>query len=166
METFIHFIYDTCLGFLAKVVGCVMVLSVVVQIACRYLPMTPFGWTEELARLTFIWFCFIGAAMTLSRMKHLTIDYFYLKMNEQSKFALNVLTWVVVTVFSSIAAYYGATLVTIVAMQKSPMLQLPMSYFYASVPFGCGLFAFYGFVSLVWCIMGKHATVVISDEVN
>ncbi len=163
MRAFIHFIYDTCLGFVVKVLGIAMVLSVVVQIACRYLPMTPLRWTEELARLTFIWFCFLGSAMTLSRLKHLTIDFFYLKMSAGSKYLLNILTWVVVIFFSVIIGLYGARLTGIVAMQRSPMLELPMSYFYAAVPVAALLFAVYGLAALVGCLKGDPEYVLLAD---
>lgn len=163
MRSFITFIYDTVLGFAVKVIGIVMVLSVTVQIACRYFPMTPLRWTEELARLTFIWFCFLGAAMTLSRFKHLSIDFFYLKMSSRARYFLDLLTWAVVVGFSGVIGVYGIQLTRIVAMQKSPMLQLPMSYFYAAAPAGAVLFAIYGAAAFVGCLKGDAASVLIVD---
>lgn len=163
MRSFIVFIYDTCLGFAVKVVGSVMVLSVVIQIACRYFPMAPLRWTEEMARLTFIWFSFLGAAMTLSRFKHLAIDFFYLKMSPRIRRFLNLLTWLVVIGFSGVIGLYGMWLTRIVDMQRSPMLQLPMSYFYAAVPVGAALFALYGAAAFIACLRGEPEAVLIVD---
>jgi TRAP-type C4-dicarboxylate transport system permease small subunit len=163
MQKIVFFIFDTCLGFLAKVTGILMLVSVVVQIACRYLPMAPLRWTEELARLTFIWYCFIGAATTLARRKHLTIDYIYQKLTRRAQHILDILTWIVVIGFSSALAVFGIYMVGVVAIQRSPMLDLPMSIFYGAVPFGCSLFAFYGLVSLIACLKGDNSVTAVTD---
>ncbi len=163
MQKLIHFMYDTVLGFLVKLIGSIMVLSVIIQIACRYLPMTPLRWTEELARLTFIWFSFLGSAMTLSRLQHLSIDYFFLKLDERTQKLFNSFAWLVMAFFSTIIAFYGMRLTGIVAMQRSPMLQLPMSYFYAAVPVGGILLAFYALVSFAYSIFGSNKAVVVAE---
>ncbi|MCL1817465.1 MAG: TRAP transporter small permease [Spirochaetaceae bacterium] len=163
MQKIVFFIFDTCLGFLAKVVGSLMLVSVVVQIACRYLPMAPLRWTEELARLTFIWYCFIGAATTLARRKHLTIDYIYLKLSPRARHTLDILTWLVVIGFSSALTVFGIHMTKVVAIQRSPMLDLSMSLFYGAVPFGCSLFAFYGLVSLAACLRGDNKLTSVVD---
>ncbi|MDR1933539.1 MAG: TRAP transporter small permease [Spirochaetales bacterium] len=163
MQKLVFFIYDTCLGFLAKIIGLVMLLSVVVQIACRYLPMAPLRWTEELARLSFIWYCFMGAATTLAKRKHLTIDYFYLKLNTRIRKVLDVLSWGVVIGFSSALTVYGVYMVKVVSIQRSPMLDLSMSLFYGAVPAGCFLFAFYGLVSLIACLRGDNTATAIKE---
>ena len=164
MRKIIFFVYDTCLGFLAKVVGTLMLISVVVQILCRYLPMTPLRWTEELARLTFIWFCFIGATTTLAKRKHLTIDFIYLKLSPHVRHILNIFTWFIVIGFSLPLTIFGIRMVGVVAIQRSPMLNLPMSVFYGAVPFGCGLFALYGILSLAACLMGDNTKTAIPAE--
>jgi len=128
-------IFDTLLGFLAKVFGIVMVLSVVVQIACRYLPMAPLRWTEEMARLTFAWFSFIAAVMTYAQNKHLSMDFLYRTMNDKTKHVLDIVAHAAVLVFSLVVTYYGIKLLGIVKIQRSPMLRISMAYFYASVPF-------------------------------
>lgn len=163
MQKFIFFLYDGCLGFAVKVLGIVMLTSVVIQIATRYIPMVTIGWTEELARLTFIWFCFISAAMTLSRRGHLTIDYLYVKMGKRSRHLLDVFAWVVVTVFSSSIAVYGARLVRMMSLQRSPMLQLPLSYFYAAVPVGSALCALYALISLGFCLLRDDQMIALKD---
>ena len=163
MQKIVFFVFDTCLGFLAKVIGSVMLASVVVQIACRYLPMTPLRWTEELARLTFIWYCFIGATTTLAKRKHLTIDFIYLKLSKHAQHVMDILTWLVVIVFSLPLTVFGIHMAKVVAIQRSPMLNLSMSIFYGAVPFGCGLFAFYGLASLIFCLKGDNTKMVIPE---
>lgn len=149
-----HLIFDTLLGFLAKVFGLVMVISVVIQIACRYLPMAPLRWTEEMARLTFAWFSFIAAVMTYAQNKHLSMDFFYRTMNEKVKRVLDIVAHVVVLVFAVVVTYYGIKLLGIVKIQRSPMLRISMAYFYASVPFSGALLGVKAVFNLIHYLTG------------
>jgi len=134
-----HILFEVILGFLAKVFGGIMAVAVVVQILCRYLPLN-FAWTEELARLMFMWFSFTGAALTFGKNKHLSIDLLYLKFSPAVQRVLNIFGQLVIFAFSAIICYYGFHLLKIVSMQTSPMLRISMKYFYAAVPYGGLLF--------------------------
>ncbi len=144
MKRFVDVLFNTVIAGFVKVLGVVMVLSILVQIVMRYLPTNPFMWTEELARLTFVWFCFMSATIALPKGMHLSIDYFFNRMSGRVKFLLNFSTWMLIMIFSVIITYYGFKLVGITYIQKSPHMSLPLSYFYASVPAAGGLFLIYG----------------------
>lgn len=149
MEKLIHSVYDRILGIMVTIIGIVMVCAVLLQISARYLPVAGLIWTEELARLTFIWFFFLSAALTLSKKKHLGIDFFYLKATKKLQYYLDILAQVVIFMFGIIITYYGIHLVGIVSIQKSPVLQLSLSYFYAAVPAAGVLFALISGLSIV-----------------
>lgn len=144
MKRFIDVLFNTVVTGFVKILGIVMVLSILVQILMRYLPSNPFMWTEELARLTFVWFCFMSATIVLTKGMHLGIDYFYNKVSVRAKTLLTLFTWTLIMIFSGIITYYGSKLVGMTHIQQSPFLSLPLSYFYASVPVAGGLFLIYG----------------------
>jgi TRAP-type C4-dicarboxylate transport system permease small subunit len=48
-------------------------ITMVLQIAFRYLLATPLTWTEELARYLYIWACWLGAPVALRRGNHILI---------------------------------------------------------------------------------------------
>jgi TRAP-type C4-dicarboxylate transport system permease small subunit len=149
VKKFVHILYNVIMAKFVKVLGIVMVLSVLLQIAMRYTPTNPFMWTEELARLTFVWFCFMGATVGLVNKMHLSVDYLYTKVNERFKKILNYITWTLIIVFSGIITYYGILLVQMTYMQESPVMGLPLSFFYASVPVAGGLFIIYSLTVLI-----------------
>lgn len=164
MDNFIHIVYDKILGILVSFIGTVMVCAVLIQVAARYLPVVGFNWTEELARLTFVWFCFLATAYTLSKKMHLGIDYFYLKMSKKVQHFLDILAFAVVFAFGTILTYYGIFLLGIVSIQKSPVLQLSLSYFYAAVPVAGILFVVFSGLSIVkLCLKQKEKPSIIQN---
>jgi TRAP-type C4-dicarboxylate transport system permease small subunit len=50
-----------------------ILLTMVLQIAFRYVLAAPLTWTEELARYLYIWACWLGAPVALRRGNHVTI---------------------------------------------------------------------------------------------
>ncbi|MGB5082263.1 MAG: TRAP transporter small permease [Burkholderiales bacterium] len=52
----------------------VLFVSLVVQVACRFVFGAPAAWTEELAAIAFIWVIFWGAAFTLPLEGHAAVD--------------------------------------------------------------------------------------------
>ena len=137
------------LSFFIKILGIVMVLSVVLQITGRYVPMISFMWTEELARLTFIWFCFLGIAITYHYKGHMSINYFCAKLNTNLQRFFGYLCNILILVFSSIITYYGIRLSIMARVQTSPMLQLSFSWFYAAVPAGFMLIAIFSNLEII-----------------
>lgn len=68
--------YTLVIGKIVMAVGAVMVLAIAVQIATRYIPGFSITWTDELARLMFVWYGFLGAALAVPKGVHLGIDFF------------------------------------------------------------------------------------------
>ena len=73
MEKFIHILFDVIIGFIVKIIGFVMIGAVLLQIAFRYLPISGMC-TDELGRLSFIWFGMLAMAITFIKGMHLSID--------------------------------------------------------------------------------------------
>jgi TRAP-type C4-dicarboxylate transport system permease small subunit len=114
--------------------GFVMVVAIVLQILCRYIPALGFNWTEELARLTFIWFCFIGLAMTVHLKGHMGIDYLVIKLSRGRQRALGVFSEIVILGFSLVLTYNGFLFVMMSRNTVSPVLNISVRWFYAAVP--------------------------------
>lgn len=58
------------------------------QIGSRWLLNDPSLWSEELARVLFMYMCMIGCAMALKRGSHVNITYFSDKLPEKARLAL------------------------------------------------------------------------------
>ena len=119
----------------------VLVVTTSLQVFTRYVLNAPLSWTEELARILFIWITFIGAAVIAKRSGHISID-----------FVANLLPpgarrWVLVAAHAASVAILlllgvkGVELLRITGISASPALGIPWAYVYAAFPVGMFLMA-------------------------
>lgn len=101
--------YTLVIGKIVMAVGAVMVLAIAVQIATRYIPGFSITWTDELARLMFVWYGFLGAALAVPKGVHLGIDYFYRKSRGWLRKCFDGVVVTCMLIFSGTVLYSGAT---------------------------------------------------------
>ena len=75
------------------------------QISSRWLLNDPSLWSEELARVLFMYMCMIGCAMALKRGEHVNITFFSDKLPEKARLAL-ILSLEVAVLISIFAIIY------------------------------------------------------------
>jgi TRAP-type C4-dicarboxylate transport system permease small subunit len=134
MEKFIHVLYDYIIEYIVRLIGVLLITTVLMQIFTRIFFKIPFSWTDELARFTFIWYCFLGSVLTMHKKMHLGIDYFESKMKERGRFVNRVFVYAIQIFFATLLAYYGYKLLGIVGRQKSPIMRIQMKYMYSVLP--------------------------------
>ena len=73
MNRFFRWIFHPIEG---VVIAVTVVMSVVVflQVVLRYILDQPFGWTEEMGRVTFLVFVMLGAALAYRDNRHFGLD--------------------------------------------------------------------------------------------
>ena len=155
MEKVVHILYDKILAKLIGLIGVVMVVCILAQILTRTFLRLPFAWTDELARFSFLYFCFLGGVMTLRYKLHLGIDFFESKMPEKIKFINRIFVYTMIILFGLFLGVYGLRLMDIVGIQLTPILRIPMRYVYFSMPLAGFLYAFLGFYQMYCHITGK-----------
>lgn len=134
MERFINILYDVIISNLLKIIGVIMTLTILLQIFSRAFMNVPFSWTEELSRITFMWFCFLGSSIAMKKKAHLGIDYFVNKFSPKTKFVNELIIYVLVGSFGFVLLKYGLKVTKIMHKQVSSVMRIPMSYFYAVIP--------------------------------
>lgn len=142
-------VFDGVVATAAKIIGLVMVASILLQIASRMLLKVPFPWTDELARGTFIWFCFLGSALAMRQYAHLGIDFFRSKLSDKGQLLSDIVVSLCVIAFGFIVAYYGYGLLKIVGRQRTPIMRISMQWFYLVVPISGALLSLQGIEFLI-----------------
>lgn len=134
---------DSALSFVVKVLGLCLLITVSLQVISRY---TPFNlvWTDEVARLIFVWFAMLSIAVAYIENKHLTLDLVYDKLKPGVQRALTLISNVLTLAVACMIAYTGFTLLRTVKIQESPITQLSMAWFYAAVPVGFTVISVFG----------------------
>ena len=147
--------YTLVIGKIVMAVGAVMVLAIAVQIATRYIPGFSITWTDELARLMFVWYGFLGAALAVPKGVHLGIDFFYRKSRGWLRKCFDGVVVTCMLIFSGTVLYSGATLLKVVSRQNSSVLGVPLTYFYGTVPVCALLILIYTIAMLIDELRGE-----------
>ncbi|WP_373893749.1 TRAP transporter small permease [Virgibacillus sp. CBA3643] len=73
----------------------VLVFATFLQVIFRFVLNSPLTWTEELARLCFVWLCVFGSSMALRQGKHIKFDYL---TNKLLRYKLNRIRAIIVNI--------------------------------------------------------------------
>lgn len=133
--------YDIFSDFLERVVEIVgitllvlMVITIGVQVFCRYfLNFTP-SWSEDLSLLFMIWFSFLGIALGVKRDTHLSIEFFFNRLSKNFQRFITDFNYILILFFSYILFTRGIILVRMTLNSKMPSLKVPTSVLYIVIP--------------------------------
>jgi TRAP-type C4-dicarboxylate transport system permease small subunit len=121
----------------------VMVATILLQVFYRFVLGDPLSWSEELARYVFVWITFLGAAVAYRHGTHIVVDTIIVLLPRRVQ---AILGWVVDTLM--VAALLtllveGIGIVKVNSNVEATMLEIPMSWVYASVPVSAALMLVY-----------------------
>ena len=149
MDKFIDILYEKVVGNLIKVIGIIMTITILVQIFSRAFMKAPFSWTEELSRISFMWFCFLGSGLAMKKKAHLGIDYFVNKFSEKFNNFNNITINILIGLFGFFMSFHGFKITSVMHKQVSSVMRIPMSFFYAVIPITGILFLILAIYNLV-----------------
>ena len=113
---------------------------VFLQFFTRYVMNDSLAWTEEIARYGLMWVVFIGGAMVTRRNSHIAVELLSNVM-KPGPLRAGLLAFVdfVKLAFIGLLAYLSITITERMDIQRMTVFDLPMSYVYGGVAFGCFL---------------------------
>jgi TRAP-type C4-dicarboxylate transport system permease small subunit len=134
---------------LAFVVFWVLGFIVFLQFFTRYVLNDSLAWTEEIARYGLIWVTFIGAIMVTRRRTHIAVVLLPNLLPARAGRLLLAAVDIVMLAFLGLLAYFSILIVERMQMQRMTVIELPMTYVYGAVAFGC-CFMFVRQLQRVW----------------
>lgn len=117
----------------------VVEVSVLLQVAMRYLFASPNPWTEELSRFAFIWLSFIGAALATRNGIHFALDSVVAWLSPGTRARVASAVTATVSVLLLVLLGLGAALAHEARLERSPALDVPMIWVYAALPVSSAL---------------------------
>ena len=125
---------------LAFVIFWLLAFIVFLQFFTRYVLNDSLSWTEEIARYGLMWVVFIGGAMVTRRNTHIAVELLSNVMKPGPlRAALLALVDSIKLAFLSLLAFVSVTITERMHFQRMTVFDLPMSYVYGGVAFGCFL---------------------------
>jgi TRAP-type C4-dicarboxylate transport system permease small subunit len=117
-----------------------MFVLVFINVVTRYVFGFSFATTEEISTFLMIWITYIGAGLALREGRLAAIDLFQDLLPEKIRLATRAMIGVIILIFFSILAYYGAKMVQFGWAQETWATQIPRGIPYLAVPIGAALF--------------------------
>jgi TRAP-type C4-dicarboxylate transport system permease small subunit len=113
-----------------------VVCIVSVQIIARYILHSPLNWSEELAKLSFVWLIFLGIPLVTQSGLHIQVEYFADKLPGRLKKVNIIVMDVLALLFFVTIFIFGLIFIKSQYGMRSVALNIPMSYFSWAVPVG------------------------------
>jgi len=144
------------LEYAMEVLLVVTVLLVLVQIFSRYVIQQNVKGIEEVARLTLVWGCFIGAGYCVIHDKHINIDFIVTRFPPPLRKAVEVISILILLVVSGVMIGAGTAFVIKrwAFPDYSTSLLFPRSLYWLPVPV-CGLIVFVNAASRAVSFVGR-----------
>jgi len=133
-------------GVLEIAVGLLMaglVAVVFAQVVIRYVTYQPLAWTEEVARLVFIWACMLGAAVAARRGTHFAITLASGSIPGALGRAVRAALRIGEALFYGALTYSAFVVARVAHAQTSVSLEFPMSLPYLAIALGGALMCAY-----------------------
>jgi TRAP-type transport system small permease protein len=118
-----------------------LVTTTSLQVFTRYVINAPLPWTEELAKMLFVWITFLGSAVIAKRGTHISIDFVTTLLPAGARRWVLVAGQVITVTILLLLGFKGVRLLEITGQSESPALNVPWVYVYAAFPLGMFLMA-------------------------
>lgn len=159
MTAFMNF-FEKILKALVITANGLMLLLVFGQVITRYcFSYTP-EWGEELSRYLFVWVVFLSMPLVAKSGGHMAIETITSRLHGNTLRLFRLLAHIFTAVFLAAMVYNGYMLCDRASFQTSPAMQVPMSWVYSVIPFGCAVMLLYTLQSFIQLLR------VSADEVK
>ena len=113
----------------------VMTGLVFFQVTNRYIFESPIPWTEEVARITFIWITFIGAYIALRTKAHIAVETFVKhKFSPKSQEKISNVLLFFLVYFVGYLLWVSLKVIPATAGSTTPVLEISFLYVHFAVP--------------------------------
>ena len=106
------------------------------QVFTRYVLRNPFFWTEEMARILFIWVCMIGVAMGIGAKGHYGFEALYKLFPKGLRFLCALAAYGVIGLFAVVLVVKGFEELQFAKNQMASTLPITMAWVYVALPVG------------------------------
>jgi TRAP-type C4-dicarboxylate transport system permease small subunit len=131
----IHRIEDAVTG----VCVLIFLVALTLQVFCRYVFNNPLPWPEELAKFSFVWCCFFGAAAGTHRKAHIAVEVFVARLAPHWRHAVAALVHLNILVILAVLVKAGLDLARLSSTSKLPAINIPLGYLVMALPIAAAL---------------------------
>lgn len=113
---------------------CVLILVTFLQVLCRFVLKIPVSWSEEVARLSFVWMIFLGSALGVREGSHLSLEILTAALPERLQRYMKILMNLTVAGIAAVILWYGWNYVVRSVGKTAVTLPIPANCVYIAAP--------------------------------
>ena len=121
----------------------VLVCVTFMQVVCRFVLMIPVAWSEEVARMCFVWLIFLGAAIAVKEGTHLVLDMVTSMVGPRARTAMQYWVLSLILASSGVILYAGVNYCMRAIGKTAVTMQIPSNTVYSAVPISAALMIFF-----------------------
>ncbi len=125
-----------------------IIACVSLQVFYRYVLNSPLTWSEELARLAFMWMLFLGLCLAEKDNIHIAVDFFLDRLPAGAQKPLRIAVELFCIAVLLFVCYHAVYFIRMQWAMRSVALNISMGYFTLTVPIGCFLYSVYKMFSI------------------
>ncbi len=148
-------VLDRALKYALTLLSVILTVSVFLQVLIRFVFKYPLPWTEEVARIAFVYCVFIGATIAVRQNSHLHVDALLVVLPKKVASALVFLGMLLVGVFLVSVTWQGIVLVRATGVQMTPVMQVPFKHLYLILPISGALMLLFLAANMLALLRGK-----------
>ena len=118
-------------------------IDLLLGVFSRYVLVKTFTWYDEIARGCFVWLTMLGAAVGVKRQAHFRLHIIVDRLTPQLRQSAVILLPLVVIIFAGVLIYQGLVFLDLGKFQQTPVMGLPKTWIYVSIPIGGALMILY-----------------------
>ncbi|WP_413377439.1 TRAP transporter small permease [Alkalihalobacillus sp. 1P02AB] len=141
-------ILDKWLSYITIIIFTSLLLVVVLQIICRYLPYNPI-WTEELSRYLFVYSITVAAPLAIRKNEFIRVDMLIMLLPEKGRRNYEIFISSIIFLFGIVLFIEGLNFYKLGLDFISPTLGMQMSYVYVAVPILAVLIMVYSIIYII-----------------
>ena len=134
----------------------IMILSCTLQVLSRFVLPHPFSWTEEMARYSFIWWSFFGAAYVVRLNGHLGMDLLIKILPYKIRWVMQRFAFLISFAFCLLVTYQGIKIASIQAGQEGDLIPISMAWVYSVMPVTGGIMSIYLIYLIIYWVEKKN----------
>jgi len=117
----------------------VLVADVFLGVFSRYVMHATFQWYDEVARLSFVWMIFLGAAVAVRRGAHFRLSILVDRLRPAARRRVELVVTLIVIAFAAVLVAGGIAILPVARRQVTDALEISMVWFYGALPVGGAL---------------------------
>jgi TRAP-type C4-dicarboxylate transport system permease small subunit len=133
-----------------------MIMSIALNVVCRYFFNLSLDWAEEIAYLFFNWTVFLGATVIFRKQEMVAIDIVVQRLSRGAKRAAMIINYVLIFAISLALAVWGFRFAVNAWVRKSTALGISYFFYDISIPLAGLILAGYALKYLVMTLKGEE----------